>query len=1029
MIPEKYLIKSSVKYPTSIVVSGTSKLGLEIAESLLEQGIYVIIIDTDTPENLAKLDTLPKGGLLSFVDYSNITYLEDEIRRLDYVFFLAHDTKDPESSISSQEFLTFSNYLDMTLALALRFEAKFLLSTSIKAHQWALNNELHFHLAKDLIQNTTYTSSEIQRYAESLCIEYFNKRKLDVRIVRLAELIGEGIDFLSKSNFNDILLQAVQNNCIRLKKDGLESEFLVHVLDAAYGLIKAQFSQNTMGKIFTLAYEHPFTHLSIAYKIQDINPDVKEIIFEKEDDNLPSIKIYKPAPNLSTIGWLPRISIERAIKQSMADAKLFLLSLDPKKDDERLQSTKSKKIKKFLNFAKGLPINQLEEDSSSNTLSKLLSEKLKQEQIKAAELSLASERVKQARKFRQLTFEEKLRSFVWQVSLYLGKNFSIFKHKSPAQIAFITGLVFTLSLMYFFVISPLILTAKISFINYSLLDEIVTNSNDVNSLELNLEKFIDSAKELQFVLGQTGWIFQLIGLKDQYESFMNFNEKLNEIVFDFSKLVKPVNLFVTSLKSQRNNISLTLASDSYLSINATGIGIKEYLDQIENDSQNVSIYHSSIQKNLKELKSISYQVPVIGEFLFNSFNKINSIYDQSIKNFNLSLVSELLGNNREQTHLIILADNLRPKPMGGDVAGLILVTFNNGAITSIVAKPISEVNFDFSFIGSKEIDTINLTKFTQVDKQTFSFSDIMYDITDNFFDTTAKIISTVYNKKINNIFVINLSSLIEVSKNLEIEVDVDNTLIRGAEDIVKSQDANFSLKSRHKSITVYGSKVLYYLYDSLLKGNLGVLANIDGLLRSRDIQLLGSNKIKSYFDISSYENLIKYDTFLNVYLGVEDSLYNSPTKLPVLSHAYSAEVTKNLSETAKLLLRLPNLGISSELSLCMNANISNSNIKILDFPNIKTSINEFQNIKCIVFKITNENQITIEYNKNLTDTNASDYDIFIKKSPGIVHNIDISLKIFPSNQNFRINRQMVEGNKYMYSGLMFSDKILNLEYR
>ena len=76
MIPDQFKLKNTIKYPTSLIIGGLSKLGLEIADSLIEQGGYVIIVDTYTQENMNKLDVFPQGSLVSFVDYTSIPHLE-----------------------------------------------------------------------------------------------------------------------------------------------------------------------------------------------------------------------------------------------------------------------------------------------------------------------------------------------------------------------------------------------------------------------------------------------------------------------------------------------------------------------------------------------------------------------------------------------------------------------------------------------------------------------------------------------------------------------------------------------------------------------------------------------------------------------------------------------------------------------------------------------------------------------------------------------------------------------------------------
>ena len=171
-IPEQYRIKNTIKYPTSILVGGMSRLGFEIADSLIEQGGYVIIVDTFTPENIDRLKAFPKETLISFVDYTSLPHLEAEVRRLDYVFYFAHDSQDFTHKISTQEFLNYSNYLDTTLELTSKFQAKFLLTTAIRAHQILMSADQIDPNFGTMVsaRHLVYTDMEFQRYAESLAI-------------------------------------------------------------------------------------------------------------------------------------------------------------------------------------------------------------------------------------------------------------------------------------------------------------------------------------------------------------------------------------------------------------------------------------------------------------------------------------------------------------------------------------------------------------------------------------------------------------------------------------------------------------------------------------------------------------------------------------------------------------------------------------------------------------------------------------------------------------------------------------------
>jgi len=322
-IPQNLKLKNTIKYPTSIIVGGLNRLGLEIADSLMKQGGYVIIVDNVSEENVQKLNIFPKDVLLSFVDYTAIPHLDDDIRRLDYVFYFAHETIDFKAEVSTQEFLTFSNYLDAILSLATKFESRFLLTTSLKANQILMNESVLGNTSANKY-TPVYTDMEIQRYAEGLTIEYFEKVELNARITRLGEMVGEGMDFSNNSAFVKLLMNAVKGEPLMLENDGLENEWYINMLDAAYGIIKAQFTKGTEGKVFSLCYDNIYTHLSVAYRIQEIEEDVREIKFIEGSASTISVRTHKPAPNLASVGWMPRMPFEQLLNQLVQQRFLFL---------------------------------------------------------------------------------------------------------------------------------------------------------------------------------------------------------------------------------------------------------------------------------------------------------------------------------------------------------------------------------------------------------------------------------------------------------------------------------------------------------------------------------------------------------------------------------------------------------------------------------------------------------------------------------------------------------------------------------
>ncbi|RMD77578.1 NAD(P)-dependent oxidoreductase [Candidatus Dojkabacteria bacterium] len=1036
MIPDKYLIKNTVKYVTSVIVGGTSKLGLEIIDSLLEQGGYVIVVDVYSSENITKLDQFGKDALISFVDYANITYLEEEIRRLDYVFYLAHESRDVGAQVSSQQFLSFSNYLDTTLSLAVRFDAKFILTTSVRAHQMNISlspQEANFSLVSESQLHSVYTEREIQRYAESLTIEYYTKKKLDARIVRLGEIIGDGIDFLSNTPFVEMILSVVKDNVIVLKKDGLETEFLVHILDASYGIIKALFSQSTAGKIYTIAYEHAYTHLSLAYKIQDVNPDLKEIIFTQEKDNLPSLKLYKPAPNLSTIGWLARVPIERAIKQSLAAAKIFLLETEktfnePTSDENKKKS--NPKLQKFFALVKKSEEVENFSDDHQNTITELIKQRKKQEELKKAELSLASERIKKAKKIKNYTAAEKFQHFLWDISLSIASKLKFLKNKSPAQIIFITAATITFLFFYVFLIGPMIaITRNVVMLETSVsrvFEEV--NSNNLREASFELDVIEALVKELLNLVDYLSWFFDLVGLKNQKIQVVN-TLSWSELYLQIArKIIIQFISFQNLLELQEDNLILTSGSDSFLKVTSAGNNLTNKIDELEALNTDLEDSKKLLESVLRELSKLDFTVPIVGDYLYQKYLSLQKITKEHLKFLDTRFVTDLLSSGTEKNFAILIVDNTRPKPRIGDLAGLVLLTVKSGSITSIISKPYEEINFDLSTLQDETVKTVNLTRFTQKAKSQITFADLMSDITPNFQTTVGDILESTFGKKIDSIVIMSLTSLLSISKDLNSKVSISGIEVNALSDIVALQDTNRSLVSRNKAIMEFASRLLEYLHFEALRKDLDGVRSFVSSLESDNVELINfkyrdilTEKVYEYVDFAKFNN------FLSIYLNTEDPLLSASDRVPQLSLSVSSSFDTNLKESTSILIRLPNLGLSSELSICYPASILNADFQVLDVPASRVVVNSYDDIKCTVLKILNELVVNLKFQKQnfLVSQGPINFSYLINKSPGLLQNLDIDIQ-FDDSFKVLLNGETLFGNKFIRTYEMLSDNLFNL---
>lgn len=970
MIPEKYRLKNTIKYPTSIIIGGLNKLGLEIADSLIEQGGYVIIVDTYTPDADIKLGAFPNNALISFLDYTAIPHLDEDIRRLDYVFYFQHESTDLNKKISTSEFLSLSNYLDSALNLAKKFNAKFLLTTSIKAHQLVIAKQdvhLEFGYGLSSSRHTIYTEMELQKYAESLAMEYFEREKLDLRIIRLGELIGDGIDFNLETSFNQILLDAVTNSQIRLRKDGLDSEWYVHMLDAAYGIIKAQFSRVTTGEIYSLTFETPFTNLSVAYKVQEFDSDAREIIFIDEEDNLPPLKLYKPAPNLSTIGWNPKVPFDKAVKQSLAAAKIFVL--ENQSVNKKGKGTLVDKIKGFLALAE----TESTISTEAGAVSRLIAERKKQEELKKQSINTASVNIKNKRR-RKRTFKEKFEDGIYVFFRELGDTFNVFKNKSPVQIVGILMVILILIVFYINYFSPVIAIGRNLLILYP----------EVNSLEANITKgdfkgIKSSLNTIDYHFEDTKNIFlkfqsmaSLLALESQFNEVQRNLDAYSEFIDGAKNLSIGLESFNSYLDVLQNNTVSRAATDSYISLSNLGLDYSNYFNDLKTSLPYVEDGINKIQKSSGIIKSVKYSL--IPGFLVESLapinNQINNMADLTVEMGTAKYFSSLLGVDSPKTYLFLILDNSIPAPIGGYISAYALITVDNGSLVEAIVQSTDDASFKFDSLNDNDLQKINLRKIGFKNKSNLVFNDLssiknMEDLT----SISSKIIKDTYSRDLSAVITVNttaLNSILNFINQNTGETTQINSVEFGSKDLLTqlniAQGSNQNLRNRNSILAQVTAFTVSNLIDVLKDNPAGLVKILTASAESRDVLINTRGLLYQDYVVAkdlNQSSIYNASLPIDIAFGTYDSKYLGSDKLPSYITAIESEINSDFTVENRLSFKFPSLASTVEVSLCLPASISDESILVENIPverYVKTSMD---NQKCTNIQAISEDEVVL----------------------------------------------------------------------
>jgi nucleoside-diphosphate-sugar epimerase len=718
-------------------VRGADELGIEIAKSLLEQGGYVIIIDDDSPRSQRLLEALSSYKLLTVLNYDSIELLENELRRLDYVFYFQHKSTNLNSKISSQEFLQFSNYLDIILDLSTKFEAKFLLTSSIKAHQLILGNkQIDIDFSQDNeISHSTYTELEIQRYAESLVQEYQQKVGLDSRVIRLGILLGKTFDPQEDSLLYGLIKSALKSQNILIPGDGLDNDFYIHYLDAAYGIIKAQFALNTSGKTFSLCNEENISLLSIAYKLIEIIPHANEIKFDPNDHSLPPLKLYKPAENLSEIGWRPRISFDRALAQTIDEIKSYTDSeyINDLISDENYkihQEPNKKDIKdKFLGlFLKTEQLEETQEKGPEDALSRLISERKVQDNARLGSIILANKSLKEREQIeRNKGVLKKMDNNFNNGLFYFKRRFSFLKNMSVFD--FISALLLAtgLGIFYFLFLAPAISLGWSVYQIKSSQDNIIqySKTGEYKLALSNINSNIVNVKNAQERLAEVRYVYNLTQNGNSYGEHQKILENYLQMYEGFSSTFNAVVPLEEYLEEFKPNVRYRYSDKAVLSVDST-VEYEDKLSSIKSEYSTFKVGIDKVDKAFSQITPLYNNLPK----LLKDYIQLDEKSIQSEISFMKSLsgiynyLPSLIGYQQTRNILFIIQDNSRYTAGGGEIAGYVVVQFENGAIKEIKVRN-ADVFKDAKLSLSKEVfDEIKLMSNTVIDDTSVEFQDL-----------------------------------------------------------------------------------------------------------------------------------------------------------------------------------------------------------------------------------------------------------------------------------------------------------------
>lgn len=313
-----------------LITGGAGFIGSHLAESLLDDGCQVTVIDdlsTGRWSNIAHLEQQP-GFRIIVADAGDQPLLREETPKHDLVYHLASAVGVKliiEQPVRTVE--TIVRATDVVLNECARYRRPVLITSTSEVY--GKSRAVPFVESDDVVMGPT----EKRRWAyacakaldEFLALAHFYETSLRVNIVRLFNTVGPRQSAQYGMVLPNFVRQALENRPVTVFGDGSQTRCFCSVFDIVEGLKRLPLVEQAAGQVVNLGSQQEVSMLDLARRVIarcGSTSDISLIPYSEAygpgfDDMMRRVPDLTRAQQL--INWNPRYDLDAIVGQVVAD--------------------------------------------------------------------------------------------------------------------------------------------------------------------------------------------------------------------------------------------------------------------------------------------------------------------------------------------------------------------------------------------------------------------------------------------------------------------------------------------------------------------------------------------------------------------------------------------------------------------------------------------------------------------------------------------------------------------------------------